>query len=101
MPGLWFCLVPIIFFGFAHGINLPSLIVVASHITPLEHRAGFMTLRGTMIYIGMTLAPLVMGFIYSLTNINATFYVTALIALLVPLMAVIIGLKRLSTREYS
>jgi len=100
MPGLWFCLIPIIIYGFAHGINLPSMIVIASHITPLEHRAGFMALRGTMLTLGMTLAPLIMGLVYSLTNLNATFYIAALIALLVPVMAAIVGIKRISIEEY-
>jgi ACDE family multidrug resistance protein len=100
MPGIWFYLIPIVIYGFAHGINLPSLIVIASHITPLEHRAGFMALRGTMLTLGMTLAPVIMGLIYSRTNLDATFYIAGLIALIVPVMAVLVGVKRIAIEEY-
>jgi MFS transporter, ACDE family, multidrug resistance protein len=99
MPGIWFCLIPIVIYGFAHGINLPCLIVIASDVTPLEQRAGFMALRSTMLTLGMTLAPVIMGLIYSLTDLNNTFYIAGIISLIVPVMAVILGVKRISTEE--
>ena len=96
MPELWFCLLPAIAFGIAHGLNLPSMTVVASQVTPPEHRASFMAIHGTMILLGMTIAPLVIGLAFSLTNLNVTFIIAALIALIIPIMAVIISRKRLS-----
>jgi ACDE family multidrug resistance protein len=93
MPRLWLCLLPTIFFGIAHGLNLPSLAVMASQITPLEHRAGFMAIQGTMIPLGMTVAAPIMGLFFNLTNLNNTFFIAALIALIIPLMAIFIENK--------
>lgn len=96
MPNLWLCLLPTILFGVAHGLNLPSQRVVAAWIAPLEHRAGFMAIYGTMIPLGMTIAPLIMGLAFVLSGLNVTFLVAALIALIIPIMAIILGKGRLS-----
>ena len=96
MPDLWFCLVPIVIYGFAHGLNLPSLNFIGSRVTPLEHRAGFMALQGAMITLGMTISPLIMGFFYSFTNLDLTFILTGLIALIIPALAVVLGKERLA-----
>jgi predicted MFS family arabinose efflux permease len=93
MPRLWLLLLPTVLFGIAHGLTLPSLAVIASHITPLEHRAGFMAIQGTMVPLGMTVAAPIMGLFYNLTDLNITFFITALIALLIPIMAMFIGEK--------
>ncbi len=97
VPNAWLFLVPIIIFGIAHGISLPDMTVIASEITPPQHRAGFMAIRGTMILLGMTLAPPIMGLVFSFTNLDVTFVVAALIALIIPVMAVIIGKKKLES----
>jgi ACDE family multidrug resistance protein len=97
MPNLWLCLLPAIIFGIAHGVNVPNTFILASQVTPLEHRAGFMAIQGTMITLGMTVAPLIMGLAFTLTNLNTTFIIAALIALIIPIMGVIIGKKKLQT----
>ncbi len=95
MPNLWLCLLPAIIFGIAHGVNLPNTLTMASQVTPLEHRAGFIAVQTTMILLGMTIAPLVMGLAFSLTNLTSTFLIGAVIALIIPIMAVSIGRKKL------
>jgi ACDE family multidrug resistance protein len=97
MPNLWLCLLPAIIFGIAHGINLPNILILASQVTPFEHRAGFMSIYSTMITLGMTVAPLIMGVAFTLTNLNTTFIIAALIALIIPTMGVIIGKNKLQT----
>lgn len=97
-PTLWFCLVPTIVFGLAHGLNLASQRFIAAGVAPFEHRAGFMALHGTMTPLGMTIGPLLMGLVYGLSGLNATFFVAALIALIIPIMAAIIGKDKLSAR---
>ena len=97
MPNLWLCLLPAIIFGIAHGVNLPNTFILTSQVTPLEHRAGFMAIQFTMITLGMTIAPLIMGLAFTLTNLNTTFIIAALIALIIPIMGVIIGKKKLQT----
>jgi ACDE family multidrug resistance protein len=95
VPNVWLFLIPITIFGIAHGISLPDMTVMASEMTPPQHRAGFMAIRGTMILLGMTLAPPIMGLVFSFTNLDFTFVASALIALIIPVMAVIIGKKKL------
>jgi MFS family permease len=95
MPNLWLCSLPAIIFGIAHGVNLPNTFILTSQIPPLEHRAGFMAIQSTMITLGMTVAPLIMGLAFTLTNLNTTFIIAALIALIIPIMGVIIGKKKL------
>ncbi len=96
VPNLWLCLLPTALFGLAHGLNLPSQRVIAAGVTPLEHRAGFMAIHGTMILLGMTIAPVIMGLAFSLTGLNTAFLIAALIALIIPAMALIIGRGKLA-----
>jgi ACDE family multidrug resistance protein len=95
-PNLWFCVVPTIVFSIAHGLNLPSLNVIAAGIAPFEHRAAFMAMQNTMIPLGMTIGPLIMGLALSFTGLNGTFLIAAPIALVIPIMAAIIGKGKLS-----
>ena len=92
----WLCLLSTILFGIAHGINLPSQSVISAGVAPFEHRAGFMAISGTMNFLGMTVGPPVMGLAFSLTGLNGTFIAGAIIALIIPVMAIIIGRGKLS-----
>lgn len=96
MSNLWLCLLPAILFGIAHGLNLPSQRIIAASVAPLEHRAGFMAVYGTMILLGMTIGPLIMGLAFTLTDLNVTFLIAAPIALIIPIMAIIIGKGKLA-----
>jgi len=96
VSNLWLCLLPTILFGIAHGLNLPSQRIIAASVAPLEHRAGFMAIHGTMVLLGMTIAPLIMGLAFTLTDLNVTFLIAAPIALIIPIMAIIIGKGKLS-----
>ena len=96
VPNLWLCLLPTILFGIAHGLNLPIQRVIAASVAPLEHRAGFMAIHVTMVPLGMTIAPLIMGLVFTLTDLNVTFLIAAVIALIIPIMAIIIGRGKLS-----
>jgi len=99
MTSLWLCILPTILFGIAHGLNLPSQRVIAVQAAPSENRAGFMSIYGTMIPLGMTIAPPLMGLAFSHTNLNATFLIAGLIALIIPAMAMIIGKNKLAVTE--
>jgi len=54
-----------------------------------------MAIQGTMTPLGMTIGPLLMGLVFSLTSLNVTFFIAALIALIIPIMAAIIGKGKL------
>jgi len=96
VTNLWLCLLPTILFGIAHGLNLPSQRVIAACVVPLEHRAGFMAIYGTMILLGMTIAPLIMGQVFMLTSLNVTFIIATLVALIIPIMTIMTGMQKLS-----
>lgn len=93
---LWFCLLPTILFSIGHGLNLPSLKVIAAGIAPFEHRAAFMAMQETMVPLGMTIGPLIMGLTFSFRGLDGTFPIAALIALIVPIMATLMGRRKLS-----
>ncbi len=93
---LWLCLLPTLLFGIAHGLNLPSQRFIAAGVTPLEYRAGFMAINNTMVHLGMTVGPPIMGLFFSLTSMSIIFLIAALIALIIPTMAIIIGKEKLS-----
>jgi len=95
ISNIWLCLLPVALFGIGHGLNLPSLMEMASKVTPLEHRAGFMAIQTTMIPLGMTLSAPLIGFFYSVTgSIDMAFYFGGLLALVAPLLAILIRKKK-------
>ena len=55
-----------------------------------------MAIYGTMIGLGMTCAPLIMGLVFIHTSLNATFLIASLMALIIPITG-IMGKKELST----
>ena len=55
-----------------------------------------MAIYEILVLLGITIAPLIMGLAFTLTDLNVTFIVAALIALIVPIMAIIIGKSKLS-----
>jgi ACDE family multidrug resistance protein len=97
LSDMWLLLLPTVILGIAQGLITPSMAIMASSMTPPEHRAGFMAIFGAMIMLGMTIAPLVMGLAFTLTglNLNATFIIAGIIALIIPVTAIAIGRKRL------
>lgn len=78
---LWPFLVPTLLFGVAHGINLPTLQTQLAELAPLEHRAIFMSLNGTMLRVGQTLGPVVMGLVFGLAGYSGVFWAGSLLAL--------------------
>lgn len=97
-PNLWFCLLPTTLFGIAHGLNLPSQRIIAAEIAPLEHRAFFMAMQSTMMPLGMTIGPPIMGLAFTFADLDVVFLMAALIALVIPTMAITMGKRKLSTR---
>jgi ACDE family multidrug resistance protein len=89
IPSLWLLLIPTIIFGAAGGANLPSIQTSVAGLAPLEYRAAFMSLNGTMLRLGQTIGPPLMGLVYVYQGLDATFFATAALALLVVLVATV------------
>ncbi len=77
----WMLVVPIMLFGAANGINVPSLMAILSRFAPTEHRAAFMSLNGTVLRLGQTLGPVVFGTVYVAFGVSAAFYTGTVLAL--------------------
>lgn len=80
-PNLWMLLVPLILFGIAQGLNIPSLQTILTNLAPVENRAAFMSLNGMVLRIGQTLGPVIMGAIFGIFGITAVYLVGAAFAL--------------------
>ncbi len=77
----WALAIPILIFGAANGINVPSLMTILSGFAPPEHRAAFMALNGTVLRVGQTLGPLFFGTVYVVAGVDWAFYSGAVLAL--------------------
>ena len=82
MPSLWLLIIPLILFGMAQGLNIPSLQTMLTNLAPVENRAAFMSLNGMVLRIGQTLGPIIMGFVFTISGIAGVYYAGAAFALL-------------------
>lgn len=74
MGGPYWCIIPVCFFGLGQGLNLPNTMSFLSSLAPIEHRAAFMSVNGMLLRLGQTIAPIMMGLVYSGLGIDAVFY---------------------------
>ncbi len=81
-PQLWLMIIPLIFFGIGHGLNIPSLQTMLTNLAPVENRAAFMSLNGMVLRLGQTIGPLIMGLVFGFSGIVGVFYAGAAFALL-------------------
>jgi len=58
-----------------------------------------MAFNSTMVPLGMTIGPMIMGFFFGVTNLSIVFLVAAGIALIIPLMTLVIGKNKLAAGE--
>lgn len=74
LPKLTAFLIPAVIFGIAHGLNIPCFQTLLAGLAPMEYRGAFMSLNGMVLRLGQTLGPPLMGIIFNLWGIEATFY---------------------------
>ena len=82
MSSLWLLLIPLVLFGIAQGLNIPSLQTMLTNLAPVENRAAFMSLNGMVLRLGQTIGPLIMGFVFTLAGIAGVYFAGAAFALL-------------------
>lgn len=93
MPNLWSLLIPSIIFGIAMGANMPSIQTAVAELAPLEYRAAFMSINSTMLRLGQTIGPPLMGLLYIYRGLDSTFFTAAALALIAPVVAIAFGRK--------
>jgi MFS family permease len=79
---LWQLVVPILLFGVANGLNIPSILTILNGYAPSEYRAAFMSMNGMLLRLGQTLGPLLVGMVVKLVGMDGSFFVSAGLALL-------------------
>ncbi len=72
-PGLWHVIPPIICFGLAQGLNIPTVMTQLATIAPMEQRGAFMAANGFLLRLAQTVAPLLMGGLFALFGMQAVF----------------------------
>ncbi len=72
--------IPILLFGAANGINIPSFLTILTGYSPPQYRAAFMSLNGTVLRIGQTLGPVVAGIGVAILGLKGSFYAGAILA---------------------
>lgn len=81
IDNIWLLALPIAVFGFAQGINIPSILNLLTHQAPSEYRAAFLSINWTVLRSGQAVGPFLLGLIYATTGITGTFMFTAAVAL--------------------
>ncbi len=74
---LWTLSVPVLLFGIANGLNVPSILTVLNDYAPDEYRAAFMSMNGMVLRLGQTLGPLLVGIAVGLVGMVGSFFVSA------------------------
>lgn len=88
----WSLAVPLLLFGVANGINIPSIMTLLTGVAPAEFRGAFMAVNGMLLRLGQTLGPVVTGVAFDLAGLDGAFYVSAGIALGM-VMILVVGLR--------
>ena len=79
---LYLFIIPVLIFGTAQALNMPSLQTVLANLSPDNQRGAFMSLNGMVLRLGQTLGPLIIGMGYSKTGLNGAYYTAAGIAII-------------------
>jgi MFS family permease len=79
-PRLGFYLISAFIFGIGHGMNIPSIMSLMAGYAPIQLRGVLMSVNGTVLRLGQTLGPLVMGLAFAHLGMNGPFYAGAILA---------------------
>lgn len=91
MPGEWWVILPILFFGLAQGLNVPTLMATLSGMAPDGQRAVYMAANGMILRLSQTLAPMLMGAVYVGFGLHAVYWTGALCGLCMFLLLPFLG----------
>ncbi|KXB04599.1 hypothetical protein AKJ48_02060 [candidate division MSBL1 archaeon SCGC-AAA261O19] len=82
IPQIWIFLVPMIIFGFGHGLILPNLQTLFSRLAAREHRGAMMSLFNISTRTGMTIGPLILALSFAVGGFSMVFRSAALLSLI-------------------
>ncbi|MDZ7691318.1 MAG: hypothetical protein U5K69_09340 [Balneolaceae bacterium] len=89
---IWWLTLPIALFGFAQGINIPSVLNLLTKQVPSDLcRAAFLfAVNWTVLRGGQALGPVLLGLVYGLTGITGTFIFSAGVAVIFVVVSVLL-----------
>ena len=85
--------VPIVLYGFANGINIPSTQTLLAELIDMKYRGAFMSINAMVLRIGQTLGPILAGFVFAWQGINGIFYGAILFSVTI-FMFISMGLRK-------
>lgn len=80
ISNIWWFTIPVIIFGAAQGINIPSILNLLTGYADKEYRAAFLSVNWVVMRTGQALGPYLLGLVYAGISLNATFYTAAIAA---------------------
>lgn len=80
VENIWWFIIPVIIFGAAQGINIPSILNLLTGYADKEYRAAFLSVNWMVMRTGQALGPYLLGLVYAGISLNATFYAAAVAA---------------------
>ncbi len=98
---LYLFLIPILIFGAAQALNMPSLQTSLANLAPDNQRGAFMSLNGMVLRIGQTLGPLVIGIGYAAGDMKGVYLLSAFVAFLgLVVLFTMISSKKISVSDH-
>lgn len=79
--GVELLILPVLVFGLAQGINIPSILNLLTHRAPARYRAAFLSVNWMVLRSGQALGPFLLGIVYGFSGLEGTFLATAAAAL--------------------
>lgn len=79
----WFqVVVSVMVFGLGHGLLIPTIQNLLVGFASIKERAAFMSMSSSVLRIGQTLGPLVIGMFYAIGSLQGSFLAGAMVAVL-------------------
>lgn len=82
MPHAWMLLLPTILYGVGQALNVPNVQTLLADAAPMAQRGVVMSFNGMVLRLGQTLGPVVIGVVFTLRGLGATFVAGGVIAVL-------------------
>ena len=87
---VWLFLIPTVIFGIAEGMCRPSIQTLLAGFAPIEHRAIFMSIKGTVRGLGSLLGPLLMAAIFIIGGYEGMFFACAGLTFVMLILALVV-----------
>ncbi len=82
ISNLYIFILPIMVFGIAMALNIPSLQTTLAILAPNNQRGAFMSLNGMVIRLGQTLGPMIIGIGYTVNGLKGAYYLGAIVSVI-------------------